>query len=154
MPPPLHEEWKDNTLPSQSPRPCPNPLQTEEDKLTNYIPCPSEMPRSILRCNLHGSEPRNLNQDFSQEEEKGSEPVELPNIIRNNQDHIQNQAVPQDTPPQLPCHSRRIRQPPQRFMESEHSTLSTLHLTSRKVQFGQLNNAFLNYLDWKEEYTP
>ena len=37
-------------------------------------------------------------------------------------------------------------------MESEHSTLSILHLTSRKLRYGELNNAFLNSLDWTEEF--
>ena len=44
FPPPLHDEQKDHILPPPLPRPRQTPLQTEGDKFTHDVPCPSEMP--------------------------------------------------------------------------------------------------------------
>ena len=90
LPPPLHNEWKDNPLPSQTtPCPCHTPLQTEGDKFGQDIPSSSPgLPLSILQHNSYEPQsPRNLQRNFSQEETSlsNAEPIELPGIIRNNQ---------------------------------------------------------------------
>ena len=117
LPPPLHYEWKEDPLPSQTtPCPCDNPLQTEGDEFGQDVLSRSPgLPPSILQCNSYEPQlPRNLQHNFSQEETSPSdaEPIELPGIIRNNQvnqdqkvDNIQNnqdQAYREDnnSPPQ------------------------------------------------------
>ena len=137
--PPLSPIWNDTPVPvpDASREPPQRARPSTCPQLILRPPTPSQVPRTPTRTNLHD--------DFNAE---GEEPVEQPSSPSPPQHSDTEQQPSQSLSPILPCCSNRIRNPPERFSDSEHSTMSVVHLTSKKIWLGQFNDSILHNLNW------
>ena len=131
------------TQPPRTPQRC--PLRTNLDNDFQAVEEPVDQPSQCLPIPTQSSpSPARPNPSSTQQ---------IPQSIQDNptQPSVQENPIPT---PQATRRSNRTRKAPERFADTEHSTMSIINLTSKKIRVGQYNDCNLHNLNWDKSNIP